>query len=180
MTVVFKTLVTFQLEDESGVPHIVKQGSSLPYAETQIYQLAERKHKSYPLTMKLEAIKCAETPGMSKEATARKFGVDPKRIREWCKQKKSLENLCESGFGHRRNLMGGGRKPMFSELESWMLVWVNQLKNEGVHLTKDMIQTKAVETLESNPQFMMKWDRITFVTSGCWTEQFVARNKINL
>ena len=40
---------------------------------------------SYTLEFKLNAIGEVKK-GKSKEATARKFGVAPKRIREWCKQ----------------------------------------------------------------------------------------------
>ena len=43
------------------------------------------KRKAYTVTIKLQAMEVAEK--MSKEAAARQFGVDPRRIREWCAQK---------------------------------------------------------------------------------------------
>ena len=48
---------------------------------------------SYTLEFKLNAIGEMKK-GKSKESTARKFGVAPKRIREWCKQEEKLKALA--------------------------------------------------------------------------------------
>ena len=48
-------------------------------------QPVEREGNSYNLSTKLEAIAYAESNG--KEAAARKFRVDARRIREWCPTK---------------------------------------------------------------------------------------------
>ena len=55
-------------------------------------------HQSYDVLFKLKAIETAEKK--SKEAAAREFRVDAKRVREWCQQKEQLlalrkENLRE-------------------------------------------------------------------------------------
>lgn len=47
-----------------------------------------KKRHSYSISTKLEAIAYAESNG--KEAAARKFRGDAKRIREWCKRRRSL------------------------------------------------------------------------------------------
>ena len=47
-----------------------------------------RKRKNYDTSYKLKAIERAEQS--SKEAAAREFGVDAKRIRVWCSQKNQL------------------------------------------------------------------------------------------
>ena len=47
-----------------------------------------QKRKSFDLTYKLNAVEGAEKK--SKEAAAREFSVDAKRIREWCSQKEKL------------------------------------------------------------------------------------------
>ena len=44
-------------------------------------QLAMSKRKSYRVSFKLKAVEMAEKK--SKEASAREFGVDPKRIQEY-------------------------------------------------------------------------------------------------
>ena len=46
------------------------------------------KRKAYTVTTKLQAVEVAEKT--SKEAAARQFGVDPRRIREWCAQKDAV------------------------------------------------------------------------------------------
>ena len=52
-----------------------------------------RKRKNYDTSYKLKAIERAEQS--SKEAAAREFGVDAKRIRVWCSQK-NLINVVAS------------------------------------------------------------------------------------
>ena len=49
---------------------------------------SSRKRKSFNTLYKLKAIECAEKS--SKEAAAREFGVDAKRIRVCCSQKEQL------------------------------------------------------------------------------------------
>ena len=53
--------------------------------------MASRKRLSYTITTKLQAMALAET--LSKEAAARKFQVDLKRIHEWCQQKDSFMEM---------------------------------------------------------------------------------------
>ena len=47
--------------------------------------------RSYDVAFKLKAIAAAE--GGSKQATARQFKIDAKRVREWCSQKEKLMAL---------------------------------------------------------------------------------------
>ena len=56
---------------------------------------------SYTLEFKLNAIG-EEKKGKSKEATARKFGVTPKRIREWCKQEEKLKAMASHSSQNQR------------------------------------------------------------------------------
>lgn len=50
-----------------------------------------KKRKSYSLEFKLKAIE--EASITSGEATARKYGIHPRRIREWRTQKLQLQSL---------------------------------------------------------------------------------------
>ena len=52
------------------------------------------------MATKLQAVEVAEKT--SKEAAARQFGVDPRRIREWCSQKYVLEKAKKHGCTKRR------------------------------------------------------------------------------
>ena len=60
------------------------------------------KHKSYSISFKLKAIETAEKK--SKEAAAREFAVNPKRIREWCSQKDKLVAMRKHGKSKRMRL----------------------------------------------------------------------------
>ena len=73
-------------------------------------QPVEREGNSYNLSTKLEAIAYAESNG--KEAAARKFRVDAKRIREWCQKKAELETSANP----MKRLHSGGRKPLSMSL----------------------------------------------------------------
>ena len=76
----------------------------------------QRKRCSYDLSFKLKAIESAEKT--SKEAAARQFGVDARRIRERCGQKTKLMALKEKpGNSKRKRLDGGGRKAMDEDME---------------------------------------------------------------
>ena len=69
-----------------------------------------RKLHSYTLGFKVNAIGEVKK-GKSKEATARKFDVAPKRIRESCKQEEKLKAVAShSGQSQRKRLDGGGRR----------------------------------------------------------------------
>ena len=64
-----------------------------------------RKLHSYTLEFKLNAIGEVKK-GKSKEATARKFGVAPKRIWEWCKQEEKLKAMAShSSQSQRKRLV---------------------------------------------------------------------------
>ena len=58
-----------------------------------------KKRKSYDASYKLKAVKRAEN--VSKEAAAREFGVNPKRIYVWCSQKVQLIALKKDKKGKR-------------------------------------------------------------------------------
>ena len=75
--------------------------------------MLETIHQTLPLTR----TRTFHKQGNSKEATARKFGVDSKRIREWCKQEGNLQEAKTGGnvstpTKQRKRLDGGGRKPL--------------------------------------------------------------------
>ena len=50
-----------------------------------------------------------------KEASARKFRVHARRIRELCQRKAELETAVQAN--QTKRLHGGGRKPLSTELE---------------------------------------------------------------
>lgn len=57
------------------------------------------KRSSYPVSFKLEVVEYSEIPGHTKNGTARKFGIDKKSVREWCRQKEELQKMINDGLG---------------------------------------------------------------------------------
>lgn len=96
-----------------------------------------KKRHSYSISTKLEAIAYAESNG--KEAAARKFRVDAKRIREWCQKKAELETSANS----RKRLQGGGRKPLSTELEDRVREWIHDMRARGQRVSKRAISKKG-------------------------------------
>jgi len=73
---------------------------------------------------KLKAIEYAER--VSKNAAAKKYKVDVKRIREWRKNKQSIAELKEKHKGQgRKKLDGGGRRAVDSDLDDIILEWIH-------------------------------------------------------
>ena len=66
--------------------------------------------KCYDVAFKLRAVAVAEA--QSKEAAAREFKADARRIREWCSQKEKLTALKKNGKTRSKRLKGAGRKPL--------------------------------------------------------------------
>ena len=54
--------------------------------------------------------------------------MDPKRIREWCKQKEELSKLKKEGKPIRKRMKGAGRKASNEELEDKLLEWIVDLR----------------------------------------------------
>ena len=68
----------------------------------------ENKKRSYEVNFKLQAIQYAKEN--SKDAAARTFKVDQKRIREWCKQENDLQALKDEKGQKKKRLGGGGSR----------------------------------------------------------------------
>ena len=84
--------------------------------------LTSRRRKRYDTSYKLKAIEWAEQS--SKEAAAREFGVDAKRIRVWCSQKDKLPAMKKKST--RKRLDEAGRKPNNVEMEE-LFGWIVDL-----------------------------------------------------
>ena len=83
--------------------------------------------------------------GNSKEATARKFGVAPKRIREWCKQEDKLYSQSDhSSQGKRKRLEGGGRRPRSETLETELYAWIEVQRFKRLRVTRKKVKREAL------------------------------------
>jgi len=138
-----------------------------------------RKLHSYTLEFKLNAISEVKK-GKSKEATARKFGVAPKRIREWYKQEEKLKAMAShSSQSQRKRLDGGGRRPLLDTLEERVYEWIESMRSRRLRVTRKMVKREALKIFsneggqdyDSNPEF---------VASNGWLRNFFNRHRITL
>lgn len=148
-----------------------------------------RKRNSYDMKTKLEAVGFAESNG--KRAAARKFGVEVKRIREWCSKKAELTYKASTGDGQKRKrLDGGGRKPLSENLEDVILEWFFEMKDKGDRISMKAIGTqaelvwKSFQTTmdsESNQQLgNVNTREIEFKASRGWVSSFLKRHGLSL
>ena len=137
-----------------------------------------RKLHSYTLEFKLSAIGEVKK-GKSKEAAARKFGVAPKRIREWCKQEDKLKAMVShSSQSQRKRLDGGGRRPLLDTLEERVYEWIESMRSRRLRVTRKMVKREALKIFsneggqgDSKPEF---------VASNGWLRNFFKRHRITL
>ncbi|CAG8661263.1 11177_t:CDS:2, partial [Paraglomus occultum] len=78
--------------------------------------------------------------GHSKRATATKFGIEPKQLRDWISKKTELLN---ARLGIRR--LHQGPPPKFPEFETALVFWIRERRAKGNVVTRYMVQMKAKE-----------------------------------
>ena len=136
-----------------------------------------RKFHSYTLESKLEAINHVKM-GNSKEATARKFGIAPKRIREWCKQEDKLHLQSDhSSQGKRKRLDGGGRRPLSETLEMELYAWIELQRSKRLRVTRKKVKREALRILSQNNGHAEDANK-NFVASNGWLRNFFRRHQI--
>ena len=128
--------------------------------------------RSYDVAFKLKAIAAAEKG--SKQAAARQFKVDVKRIREWCSQKEKLTALKKKGKKQSKRLQGTGRKPLDSDLEEELFDWIINLRSHNVRVSRKMIRDKARTMMAGKDPLS------DFTASKGWLQLFLKRKSLSL
>ena len=139
------------------------------------------KYKSYSVTTKLDAVKYGLEN--SKAAAAKKFNVDPKRIREWTDNKRKLEEmLSQSRYtqSKRKRLCGGGRKALNETMEYMLVDWIAEMRGLRLRVTRKMVQLKAVELFNNDETIALETEGDRFEASKGWLENFFSRHHITL
>ncbi|KAJ0055712.1 hypothetical protein NL108_009966 [Boleophthalmus pectinirostris] len=129
----------------------------------------QRKNKKYDLKFKLSVVKYAEEN--SGEAAARRFSVDPKRVRDWRKNKTELLRRSEED-SERARLPGGGRKKASEELELNMREWVIRKRARHERVSRRMIRDMAKQMYATVSDSRDE----EFVASAGWLNRFLRRN----
>ena len=117
---------------------------------------------------KLSVLKYAEEN--SGEAAARCFSVDPKRGRDWRKNKTELQRLSEEDSSRTR-LPAGGRKKAREELQINMREWV--ISKRARH---ERVSRKMIRATEKQMYSTVSDSRDEFAASAGWLNRFLRRN----
>ena len=102
-------------------------------------------------------------------ATARKYGVDEKRVREWKKQKAQLGSLNSK----KRRLDGGGRKAALPDMEEELAGWIELMRAQNLRVTRSNVHSKALEFAEAR-------GNEEFHASPGWVNNFLRRHSFSL
>ena len=138
----------------------------------------KRKLHSYTLDFKLQAIQFVKI-GNSKESAARKFGVDSRRIREWCSPEERLKSAASSPkTSVCRRLDGGGRHPLSKTLEQDLYAWIEEKRSNRLRVTRSMVKKEAVKRFGNSPACDNR--STNFVASEGWLQNFFCRHGITL
>ena len=97
--------------------------------------------KCYDVSLKLRAVATAES--LTKEAAAREFKVDPRRIREWCSQIEELIAHKKKGKKRSKRLRGAGRKPLWESMEEELFDWILDLRSRNIRVSRKIIIENA-------------------------------------
>ena len=122
---------------------------------------------------KLKVVAWYKANGENKHATARQFGLDRKRLREWLEKE---DRLREKGVGvgkKRRKLPEGG-KPLSAELDKAVLDFMLEERIMGRPVTNKDLRRKALECVTelSLPD--------SFKASPMWLKCWRQRNRVSL
>ena len=121
------------------------------------------------MSLKLKAVEYAEKT--SKEAAARHFGVDAKRIREWSNQRDELVSMTKGpGKRKRKWLRGAGRKALDMDMEEALFSWIVDLRGRNLRVSRKMIRqhARSLSTLAN------------FKASVGWLRRFMKRHGLSL
>ena len=130
---------------------------------------AQKRKQKYDLKFKLSDTKYAEEN--SGEAAERRFFVDPKRVRDWRKNKTVLQLLSEED-SKRARLPGGERKKVSEELELNMWDWVISKRARQEKVSHKMIRAKAKEMYATVSHSRGE----EFAVSVGWLNRFLRHN----
>ena len=126
-------------------------------------------HRSFTMEYKLNVLDWYYAHGENKKQTAKHFGVDRKRIRDWLKLEQQLRMEPPSNMQRRKK--NTGCSAHYKVLDQAMLEWCKEQRTQGQKITNQALRTKA---LELAPQLGYQ---NTFKASSNWAVAWRRRNK---
>ena len=84
------------------------------------------------------------TVSTSNRAAATRFGIEPKRVREW----RNIIDKIETIKSNKERLEGSGRKCNDGELEEELVLWIHEMQSKMLHVSRKMIMFKAKKMMD--------------------------------
>ena len=131
-------------------------------------------HNSYTVEFKLQVLDWYHKHGENKNITAKNFGVDRKRIRDWEVNEQILKEQTDPQRKRHRISGGPGRRIVSEELDKALIKWYNEQRAQQKLVYNRHIMAKA---LELAPQLGL---RESFKASDVWVSGWKKRNKAEL
>jgi hypothetical protein len=126
------------------------------------------KNNSYTASYKSKVIRFAEQFG--NRAAEREFGIMESSVRYWRKQKEALRNIKSDSSAFR-----GPKAGKYPALEYELLNYFEELRNDGIAVTRDMLQFRARELAKS-----LNISDNEFKASRGWLRRFMKRKGLSL
>ena len=123
-------------------------------------------HRSFTVEYKLNVLDWYYANGENKKQTAKHFGVDRKRIRDWLKIEQQLR--MEPPSNMQRKKKNTGCAAYYKALDQAVLEWCKEQRIQGQRITNQALRTKALElapqlgyqdTFKASPNWAVAWRR---------------------
>lgn len=140
--------------------------------EKQAMSHKGKKRSSYTMQFKKDAVHYAEETSVRK--AAKRFRVEPKRIREWRDNSEKI-NVRDP---KKLRLEGAGRPLLDTNVEEQLLEWIYSRRSRMLRVSGKMIMFKAKsfydEKREDDPT-----GQDAFTASRGWLDKFLRRNGLS-
>jgi hypothetical protein len=98
-----------------------------------------------------------------------------KLVYQWRQKRKSIEVACQSARGRakKKARSSGTGTALPAEAEQELVVWINELRGEGVPMSAMMLHLQALEVAAAHGV-------VGFRASWSWMKRFKARNNLSM
>ena len=132
-----------------------------------------RKRKSYTIFEKLKGVKAVEDVktryGNNLSSAGRAMNIGRKQLRTWIADEDKLRRCTKKQKSRR--LAGAGRKPLFPEIETQLLVWIKTERTMRRNISWSRLQREAKSIAE---QMIIP----NFICSNKWIASFMKRHRL--
>ena len=131
----------------------------------QLFTKIPSKRMKYTAKFKLQVVKFAQESNNC--AASREIGVNEKLVRDWRKKVEKLECMPKNKCSNR------GKRCQWPELEDKLVNWIEDLRQCGYLVTRNMIQIKVLAMID-------ELNITGFQASNNWCTRFLQRNNLAL